>query len=223
MNELLVDDEGSFKQDRPITMLIDLEDGFGVRRFDPSPSLKQGESRGDEVENLIRVIATRWGFPELIYWPSLVRTGSGTREVGDAVLLGDRLAVSVQAKGRNAVTHGDQRLRNWVMKNARKALRQSNGTIRMLRLSPKTLTNARGSQLLIDGNSYSWATLVIVDVPDVPSDFIPDLQSDTKYLVVTRPDFEFLFDQLKSIAAVVAYVHRVADLEGVALGMELKR
>lgn len=223
MDELFGNDVGSFEQDRPISMFIDLEDGFAIRRFKPSPSLGQSNSRGDDVEHLIREIATRWGFPELIYWPNVVKIGSGNREISDAIMLGDKQAVSIQVKSRNAETNNARRSRQWVSKNTAKAVRQSSGTIRTLRLSPKTLTNARGSKLSIDGNSYDWATLVVVDIPNVPSNFIPDLQSDYPLLVLTRPDFEFLFDQLKSVAAVIAYIHRVANLDRVALGMELKR
>ena len=106
----------------------------------------------------------------------------------------------------------EQGERNWLSKNMTKAGKQAAGTVRALRQQPAELVNGRGRSIWVDGNDYSWIGVVLIDHPDVPAD-VTTLTSSGDLPVVTllRGDWEFLFDQLRSVHAVAQYLRRVVD------------
>lgn len=74
----------------------------------------------------------------------------------------------------------------------------------------------RGHAVSVWGQDVAWVPVVVLDHPAPPDDLIPQGEA----VVILRRDWEFLFDQLQSTVAVVDYLHRVAALDRVALGME---
>jgi hypothetical protein len=126
-------------------------------------------------------------------------------------------------KSREAVTSDAARERRWIEKQVGKALRQANGTIRSLRREPALLTNARGREIQFDGNDLRWLVAVVIDHPDVPDGVsLDDLTSPARSVVLLRRDWEFLFNQLKSVHAVGGYLERVAG-DAIELGGEPMR
>jgi hypothetical protein len=104
----------------------------------------------------------------------------------------------------------------------REALNQANGTIRRLQREPVPLTNGRGRTIEVDGNKMNWVSVAVIDHPDPPEPSSDSMASRSPAVVMDRRDWEFLFDQLKSVHAVVEYFHRVADTPG-ELGNESVR
>lgn len=164
--------------------------------------------------------AAVWGLPDFVFRPKLASVGSGTRELGDGTLLVGDIGVAVQVKSREAPSADPAKERNWLSKKTADGLRQGNGTIRRLCLDAADLTNLRGVTVSVDGNSFRWLVVVVLDHDDPPDDVTP-LLDEAKHpsVVLLRRDWEFLFDQLKSTSAVVRYFERVAG-ETIALGSE---
>jgi hypothetical protein len=106
-------------------------------------------------------------------------------------------------------------------KSIAKAVRQSQGTVRALRMNPVALSNLRGRQLVIEGAKVEWAGIVILDHESPPADLVPEaVSSGLPSVVLLRRDWEFLFDQLGSTAAVLTYLFRVSSMPPIALGEE---
>jgi hypothetical protein len=74
----------------------------------------------------------------------------------------------------------------------------------------------------VDGNDYSRIGVVLIDHPDVPVEVpTPTLSGTLPVVALLRRDWEFLFDQLRSVHAVAQYLRRVAvDDDAVPLGGE---
>ena len=82
------------------------------------------------------------------------------------------------------------------------------------------MTNQRGRQITIDGNSATWVGVILIDHSDPPEGITPITEhAGLPVVVLLRRDWEFLFEQLGSTAAVVGYIHRVAG-DPVELGDE---
>lgn len=130
----------------------------------------------------------------------------------------------MQVKAREGATDDPQREANWLRKKAGEGLRQAHGTIRStLTDSALKLTNLRDRTVSLPGGTIHWVPVVIVDHPNPPHDVIPDREMDKHGLVLLRRDWEFLWDQLRSVTAIVDYAHRVADDDRVAFGSEANR
>lgn len=68
-----------------------------------------------------------------------------------------------------------------------------------------------------------WLSAVVIDHPSSPPDVsVPPFDPSAPAVVMLRRDWDFLFDQLKSTHAVVAYLERVVA-DPVALGEEPAR
>ena len=64
----------------------------------------------------------------------------------------------------------------------------------------------------------------MIDHPNPPRDVFPAKDPKGPNVVMLRRDWEFLWDQLRSAAAIVDYVHRVAgEDEPLELGVETHR
>lgn len=152
-----------------------------------------------------------------MYRPSIRKLGSGSRELGDAVLIVGKQRLVVQVKSRASATEDPALERSWLTKKAAEACRQAKGTIRRLRRESAQFVYARGRALDVDGKALSWLSVVVLDHPDTPDDVVPDTPEDT--VVLLRRDWEWLFENLKSTHLVAQYLRRVAG-EAVELGTE---
>ena len=164
----------------------------------------------------------RLGLPDFVFSADLVTRGSGTRELGDVLIVVGSQGVVVQVKSRSDPGESQAREVNWLRKSIAKATRQASGTVRTLRGNPMQLSNLRGRQLMIEGTNVDWTAVVIVDHESPPAGFVPEKTEDGSIptVVLLRRDWEFLFDQLGSTAAVLGYLVRVSTMQPIALGGE---
>ncbi|MGH2917846.1 MAG: hypothetical protein ACRDLS_04495 [Solirubrobacteraceae bacterium] len=188
-----------------------------MSRITAASPLNEDEDQGDAAERATLDAAALWGLPDFVYRPSLRKLGSGTRELGDAVVIVGDQALVVQVKSRVGTPSSADRERNWLTKKAAEAHRQAKGTIRQLCLGSADFENARGRTFTIDGNELSWLSVVVLDHPDVPEGVEPDVPADT--VVLLRRDWEFLFEHLKSTHLVAQYLRRVRG-RSIELGTE---
>jgi hypothetical protein len=65
--------------------------------------------------------------------------------------------------------------------------------------------------------------VVILDHPAPPADVLPDRDAARRGLILLRRDWEFLWDQLRSVTAIIDYAHRAADEDRIPLGTEVNR
>ena len=186
----------------------------------PEPSAEAGIG----VEQASLKAAAVLGLPDFVFRPKVVQKGSGLREIGDGTLITDGRGIALQVKARDGATDNAQREANWLIKKAAEGLRQAHGTIRStLNSSDLTLTNLRNRSVRLPGDTIDWVPVVILDHPDPPGDIIPNQEPDKHGLVLLRRDWEFLWDQLRSVAAIVDYAHRVANDDRIPLGTEASR
>jgi hypothetical protein len=203
-----------------LTLLIDTPRGAMARIIPSASPLSTGMQQGYAAEAATHDAAAVWGLPDFVYLPETAALASGTRELGDGVLVVGDLGVVVQVKSRENPTRDDDKERRWMGKKAAEAIRQGNGTIRQLKERPRLLTSLRGRSVEIDGNAHRWVVVVVIDHDEPPDAVAPPLdEAKHPTVVLLRRDWEFLFDQLKSTHAVAEYFERVAG-EVVALGDE---
>lgn len=187
----------------------------------PPPST--GDTHGLAIEHATRAVGARWGLPDFVLEPAVVKKGSGVREYPDGTIVSGSQGIALQVKARE--TSGDtvQRATNWLTKKAKDGLSQARGTIRTtLGKSDVTLKNLRGRPITFNGRTIDWLPVVILDHPDPPGISIePDGKGP--HVVLLRRDWEFLWYQLRSAAAIVGYLHRVAEEGSVELGTETYR
>jgi hypothetical protein len=146
-------------------------------------------------------------------------SGSGVRELGDAILMAAGLAAVVQVKARTEHGQSIERERSWLDSRIAKATRQAAGTIRKLATKPAvTLINERNRGIEIIPAGKTWLSVVVIDHPGV-ADYVPRESA----IVLLRRDWDFLFDQLRSTVAVLQYLDRIKDMAPVALGTETVR
>jgi hypothetical protein len=192
-----------------------------MARIVPSASpLSTAMRQGHAAEAATHDAAAIWGLPDFVYLPETAALGSGSRELGDGLVVVGDFGVVVQVKSRENPTTDVARERRWLQKKTAEAIRQGNGTIRQLKERPRQLMNLRGRCVDIDGNAHRWVVVVVLDHDDPPEDTTPP-HNEAKHptVVLLRRDWEFLFDQLKSTHAVAEYFERVAG-EPVPLGDE---
>lgn len=186
----------------------------------PEPSVEVGIG----VERASLEAAALLGLPDFVFRPKVVQKGSGVREVGDGTLVTGERGIALQVKAREGATNNTQREANWLVKKAAEGLRQAYGTIRStLNDSGLTLTNLRDRSVRLHGDTIDWVPVVILDHPNPPDNVIPDREPNKYGLILLRRDWEFLWQQLRSVSAIVDYAHRVANDERVPLGTEVSR
>jgi hypothetical protein len=209
--------------DAVVTVMVETPGGLLVRTIESATPLRDDMSRGKAAEDATRGAASVWGLPDFVYRAAVVPKQTGSREVGDGLLIVGDLAIVVQVKTRDAVTTDEEKERRWLEKHTSKGLRQAYGTIRHLRQTKVPLTNGRGRSSEVDGRALRWIAVVVVEHSRAPEDVVIPV-NDTPHpsVVLLRRDWEFLFDQLKSSHAVSRYLERVAG-ESIALGEEIVR
>jgi len=215
---------GSTRSDDGSYTLLRFEDGQVVGReipdaTPPEPSMPLGT--GTELAALRA--AARWGLPDFVFNPLTIPKGSGFREIGDGSLISGSRGVTLQVKARDGATGNVEREASWLQKKAGEGLRQAYGTIRMLTEHDLTLSNLRDREIPIPGDQIEWAPVVILDHPNPPAGVTPEREPELKGLILTRRDWEFLWDQLRSVSAVIEYAHRVANDDRIELGTEVAR
>lgn len=205
------------------TLFVETSGGLMVRRIPTASPLSDHVTYGAAAELATHGAAAAWGLPDFVYLPAEETRGSGTRELGDGTIVVGDIGLALQVKGRETPSGDPEKERRWIGKKSAQALRQANGTIRALKAQPRELTSLRGRSATIDGNVPRWVAVVVLDHPDPPEAMVPSLDSAKHPAVVlSRADWEFLFDQLKSTYAVGAYLERVAG-EPNQLGTESDR
>lgn len=196
------------------------------REIAPARDLLDANQDGIAVEEATRAAAGRWGLRDLVLRPKVFAKGSGIRELGDGTILAGPRGISLQVKARGVTGDTPEKATTWMLKNAAHGLRQARGTIRTALLNPAVeLTNLRGRTVTIRGSSVAWIPVVVIDHPNpTPTGVIPARDPKGPSVVLTRRDWEFLWDQLRSATAIVDYMHRVAEeKEPLELGAESNR
>jgi hypothetical protein len=196
------------------------------REIAPARDLLDASQDGIAVEEASRAAAGRWGLRDLGLKPKVFAKGSGIRELGDGTILAGPRGMSLQVKARGVTGDSPEKATRWILKNAADGLRQARGTIRTALLNPAVeLTNLRGRTVTIRGSSVAWTPVVVIDHPDPPpTGVIPAPDPKGPSVVLTRRDWEFLWNQLRSATAIVDYIHRVAeDEDPLELGAESNR
>ncbi|GAA1382273.1 hypothetical protein [Catellatospora chokoriensis] len=207
-----------------LTILIKAKDGLFGRPIAPALALDPHMPQGLAAEEATLDAASTWGLPDFVFNPQQTEKGSGLRELGDGTIITGSRAVALQVKSRDRVTDNPVRERSWMAKKAIEGARQAAGSVRTLSTQPMALTNGRGRTVVCDGNAVSWVGVVVLDHSDPPEGVLPDLPATRLPTVaVLRRDWDFLFDHLRSVSAVVDYFHRVAHEAGQALGTEAVR
>lgn len=206
-----------------LTLVVETSRGAMLRRIPAATPLSPGIPQGTAAEAATHRAAALWGLPDFVYKPAITPVGSGTRELGDGILLVGRYGLVVQVKSRAGPIGSPEKESRWLHKQASQGLAQANGTARRLLLGPTELRNLRGTSVAVDAGSYEWRSVIVIDHPSPPAGVVPSL-ADAKRpsVVMLRRDWEFLFDQLKSTYAVAQYIERVAG-EELELGHEAAR
>jgi hypothetical protein len=129
----------------------------------------------------------------------------------------------LQVKSRSHPSGDSAREHRWVTKHVGKGLRQANGSIRVLAREPRRMTNARGRTIEVPSHQCRWVAVVIVDHGSIPDGIrVATDGEQNPSAVLSRRDWEFLWQQLKSTSAVAQYLERIAG-ETHELGMEALR
>jgi hypothetical protein len=205
----------------PADLLIFSTPDRVLARGIPAPlSLRRDLAHGYAAELATHDAATVWGLPDFVFTAAEPRSGPGSRELGDGLLIVGELGIVLQVKSREHPSGDSARETRWLEKKTAQALRQGAGTIRRLRMGPEKLTNRRGRTIELDATQMRWLTVVVLDHADPPAQTTPP--TDPKAVVMLRRDWQFVFDQLKSTHAVADYCRRVAG-EAIELGEEPTR
>lgn len=204
-----------------VSLIIETPAGTHVRRIPRAMPLPTDVEPGIGAEKAAHTAAATWGLPDFVFQSSLTRKGSGQRELGDRLLLSGKRGAVIQIKSRTVKPKGDEEERAWIQKVTKKAMSQAKGTVRMLRLQAADMVNGRGTTLSVAGHAYEWMAVSLLDHEHVPDETVPRFEPiGMPALTLTRRDWDFLFDQLRSTTAVLDYLFRVAGEPPIALGDE---
>ena len=207
--------------DGELVMLIQHGDTVYGRPIPPALLLDPSQGQGDAAEDATIDAASRWGLPDFVFRPRVISKGSGRRELGDATIITGSKGVAVQVKSREGAPKDDAGEARWLTKKAIEGAKQAAGTVRTLRRSPVELTNGRGRTVTCHADQITWMGVVILDHPAAPEDISPpNFEVGIPMVAMLRRDWDFLFDHLRSVSAVVDYLHRVTEATPVAIGDE---
>lgn len=179
--------------------------------------------RGMLAEEHARAIAAQLGVKDFVYLPVLEAKGATQREISDGILICGQEGVILQVKARQSPERDTpERAAKWVLKHASAASRQADGTRRRLADAREvTFKSLRGFERTLS-TPGAWSAVVILDHPAAPANL--EMPASTATLWITLDDWHALHWQLRSTAAVIAYVKR-ALASGIrpALGSERDR
>ena len=206
---------------RRLAVSVETTGGVLFREIEAASPLREDVERGAAAEEATDEAAALWGLPDFLFRAELLPLGSGTREIGDRLLIVGGLGAVVQVKSREGPVGDDAKERRWIEKKLAHGLRQAHGTIRKLKTGPVRLTNARGRVFDVDGRELHFLAVVVIDHDAAPDAVTPAVADEPNpSVVILRRDWEFLFDQLRSTYAVLRYFERVAADKPVELGDE---
>lgn len=193
------------------------------------------------AERRARDAAAVLGVADFVYTQPLVGKGSGTREVGDGLLIcGDRGAViQVKARDRHAGrSDSPEKSARVVAKFLDAAVRQGRGTKRTiaqhvrqghpLRVTPvRALGYPPERQedfaLALTEDCADWPIIVVIDHPNDP---VVEVAPDSDVFCISLDDWRELNGHIRSVNGVLRYVQRVLDhgqALTVAFGEERRR
>lgn len=206
-----------------LVLLVPTADGVFERRIPNATKLRASHTIGIAAERAVHEAVATWGLPDFVMRPQVERKGSGVREIGDGLLIAGDVGAIVQVKGRSVEISTPEKEGRWIDKNVDKATKQVQGTYRRLQQSPIGLENGRGRRLHVDGRAMQWVGVVVIDHPQIPVQHTLETSGrPLSTIVLTRRDWEFLFEQLKSTSAVIRYLIRV-ETSSEVLGEEPHR
>ncbi|MFB8087193.1 hypothetical protein [Streptomyces sp. NPDC055992] len=205
-----------------LTLVVDTPQGTHLRRIRPALPLPSHIDHGAGAEAAVHTAAATWGMPDFVFQQTAhAAKGSGLRELGDRLLLAGGRGAVVQVKARTIKPKPAAQEVGWIQKVASKAMSQAKGTVRQLRMVPADMVSGRGRILSVDGNAYEWIAVFLLDHPQVPENTMVTWQPvGMPAIALTRRDWDFLFDQLRSTTAVLDYLFRAAADRAVPLGQE---
>ncbi|PQZ92887.1 hypothetical protein CQ018_10430 [Arthrobacter sp. MYb227] len=195
-----------------LVLLVSTANEIFERRIPNATKLRASDTVGIAAERAVHEAVATWGLPDFVMKPQVERKGSGVREVGDGLLIAGDVGAIVQVKGRSVEASNPEKEARWINKNVEKAIKQVQGTYRRLQQSPIDLENGRGRLIQVDGSAVTWVGVVIIDHPQIPEQHpLSSVGVPVPAIVLTRRDWEFLFEQLKSTSAVIQYLIRVGS------------
>jgi hypothetical protein len=204
-----------------LTLIVETANGPYMRRIPPPLPLPPGVEHGTGAETAAHAAAATWGMPDFVFESAHVSKGSGRRELGDRLLLAGQRGAVVQIKARTIAPKADAEERVWIQKVAAKAMKQAKGTVRQLRLLPAEMVNGRGRVLTVEADAYEWIAVFLLDHDQVPAGTVASWEPiGMPAIALTRRDWDFLFDHLRSTTAVLGYLFRAAAEPAIALGDE---
>jgi hypothetical protein len=96
------------------------------------------EGHGDRAEEAVREVAAVLGLPDLVYLAELSQhRSSGTREVGDGLLIANGRGAIIQVKARAGDGGPDDqdKAQRWIRKHLNRAIRQGRGSANTIELA----------------------------------------------------------------------------------------
>lgn len=187
-------------------------------------------SYGIDVERRRREIAAHHGVPDFVFKPVDIRTGSGTREIGDFLLwVGEAVAIvssKSRAPGAAAIETQDRR-RRWIEAEGADAHRQIVGTAKKLKAAAPgsiVLVSERGVEVPWDPTRIAgYGGVVLLDVPPPDDDYAPPPMLDgVPSVVMLGEDWDTINFLLPSTMAVIRHIgRRLAFMPRCPLGSEL--
>ena len=205
-----------------LQIAIEGKDGLFIRSISEPTPLPDSDTHGHSAEVAVVKAMSHWGLPDFAFRGATVALGSGVREIGDGLLITYPFAAVIQVKARKDVTDEPEKEIRWLIKYISKADRQVAGTLRRLHLASHSATNIRGVTIPILAQEHEWVGIVILEHDQIPDGFIPPRLSQSG-IVLTRADWEFLWEQLQSTVEVLRYIHRVGMQEPIPLNEEAVR
>lgn len=198
------------------------DDEISIHRISSASKIIDSDSLGHGAEESIESAAATWGLPDFVMRPVQERKGTAVREISDGLVVTGNRGVILQAKTRAQPNWVDtEKETRWAAKQIKKASSQVEGTARRLRDRAITVRNGRDREMTFHVGEITWIGVIVIENPAMNSaDFEPP-SSSVPFLVVTRADWEFLFERLRSTYAVVQYLFRVEETE--MLGQESTR
>lgn len=189
----------------------------------------------------MRTIAARLGVADFVYAPGQARKASGTREVGDGLVIAGGRGAILQVKSRlreAGISDSPDSARRWITKEAERAYNQGRGTKRAISAArqggeplvvyPVRTLNLTDDvrdhfKLRLDKDPSDWPILIVLDHPKADGIELPP-KPDAFY--ITLGDWHELNRAVRSIGGLLGYVQRAlasAIQLNTPLGLELER
>lgn len=205
-----------------LQIAVEGKEGLFIRSVPETSPLPVSDTHGHSTEDAVVNAMSHWGLPDFAFKGSSVALGSGVREVGDGLLITYPFAAVIQVKARHEISDDAEKETRWLNKHIGKANRQVAGTLRRLRSSTHSATNMRGVSISVLAEEHDWVGILIVEHDKIPEDYVPPALSQSG-VVLTRSDWEFLWEQLQSTVEVLRYIHRMGTRPPIPLHEEPMR